>query len=73
MGNYVYQKPVQQMAQTVSGGFDSSSNGATSHGGRSVLSIKNAAEQIKRKGSFQGNGNACELRVNINKAYQQPN
>ena len=73
----MYNKPVQQMAQTVSGGFETSSNGATSHGGRSVLSIKNAAEVIKRKGSFQGNGNAisnaCELRVNINKAYQQPN
>ena len=50
--------------------MDTSSQGT--QGGRSVLSIKNAAEVIKRKGSYQTG--TCELRVNINKAsYQQQN
>lgn len=40
-------------------------------GGRSVLSIRNAAEAIKRKRSYHGPG--CDLRVNINKGYQQQN
>ena len=47
---------------------DTTSQGQQSQGGRSVLSIRNAADAIKRKRSFHGPG--CDLRVNINKGYQ---
>lgn len=47
---------------------DTTSSQGHSVGGRSVLSMRNAAEAIKRKRSYHGPG--CDLRVNINKGYQ---
>lgn len=48
---------------------DTSSN-AESQGGRSLLSIKNQAQVIKRKGSYQNQ--TIDLRININKANPVP-
>lgn len=44
--------------------MDTSSN-AESHGGRSILSLKNQVQVIKRKGSYQNQ--PIDLRININK------
>ena len=44
-----------------------------SNGGRSILSVKNAAEVIKRKGSNYQNNQTIDLRLNINKPQLQIN
>ncbi len=44
-----------------------------SNGGRSILSVKNAAEVIKRKGSNYQNKQTIDLRLNINKPQPQIN
>ena len=79
MGAFVYSQ--QQAAAVGKNGYsdnqteakntavDTSSN-AESHGGRSVLSIRNQAQVIKRKGSYQNQ--TIDLRININKANPGP-
>lgn len=78
MGAFVYSQ--QQVAAGKNGysdnrteakntAVDTSSN-AESHGGRSVLSIKNQVQVIKRKGSYHNQ--TIDLRININKANPGP-
>lgn len=78
MGAFVYSQ--QQQAAGKNGysdnqteakntAVDTSSN-AESHGGRSVLSLKNQAQVIKRKGSYHNQ--TIDLRININKANPGP-